>query len=84
MATLSNMYLRLNSLDPRVKAELFRDGGHHRIIVFIDGMRKGYLTRSSCPGRFEFWQDGWNWAPEYTPIQVELLIITYLRNNTLY
>lgn len=83
MATLSNMYLKLNNLNPRVKAELFRDSGHHRISVFIDGMRKGYLTRSSDSGRFEFWQSGWNWAPEYTPTQFELLIKSYLRNNTL-
>lgn len=83
MATLSNMHLRLNNLDPRVKAELFRDGGRHRLIVFVDGVRKGYLTRAPHSGRFAFWQSGWHWAPEYTPTQFELMVRNYLHTNPL-
>lgn len=83
MATLSHMQLRLNAFDARVTTELFRDSGHHRLIVFVDGVRKGYLTRVHNSGRFAFWMSGWNWAPEYTPTQFELMIKNYLHNNPL-
>lgn len=83
MASLSKMQLRLNSLDARVTTELFRDSGHHRLIVFVDGVRKGYLTRTSNTYRFAFWMSGWNWAPEYTTHQFELMIKHYLHNNPL-
>lgn len=78
MATLSKMQLRLNAIDARVTTELFRDSGHHRLIVFVDGKRKGYLTRVPNSGRFAFWQSGWNWAPEYTPAHFELMVRNYL------
>ena len=84
MATLSNMYLRLNNLDPRVKAELFRKGGRHRLLVFVDGVRKGYLTRAKDSTRFALWVDGWHWSPEYTPTEFELEIKTYLCKHPLY
>lgn len=81
MATLSHMQLRLNALDARVTTELFRDSGHYRLIVFVDGVRKGYLTRVPNSRRFAFWMSGWNWAPEYTPNNFELMIRHYLHNN---
>lgn len=83
MATLSHMQLRLNALDARVTTELFRDSGRHRLIVFVDGVRKGYLTRVPDSGRFAFWMSGWSWTPEYTPIQFELMIKHYMHNNPL-
>lgn len=81
MATLSKMQLRLNALDARVTTSLFTDAGGWRLIVFVDGVRKGYLTRVRNSGRFAFWLSGWNWAPEYTPTQFELMIKHYLHNN---
>lgn len=83
MISITKMHLRLNYFDPRVKAELFTDAGHWRIIVYVDGVRKGYLTRVHNSGRFAFWMSGWNWAPEYTPTQLELMIKHYLHNNPL-
>lgn len=83
MATLSHMQLRLNALDARVATELFRDAHRHRVNVFIDGKYRGYLARSTNSGRFVFWVGGWQYHPEYTPTQFEMMIKNYLHNNPL-